>query len=203
MKDHTPIFEHVFGAAWHQMPPVMRKHYANRPFSNDVQVAKGKMWVKTAPILRFFAPLLRLLGGIPAVDAENIPVTVSFKSETKDTALHFVRHFHLQEGAPYIFHSKMIARGGNDVVEVMKFRLGWCTKFLWQNDKVILAHNGFCLCLFGYFIPLPITWLIGHIHAEEEAIDNNHFKMFVEIRHPLFGKVYEYRGTFAMAETDA
>ncbi len=31
-----PIFAEVFGAQWDRLPPALKAHYANRPFSNDV-----------------------------------------------------------------------------------------------------------------------------------------------------------------------
>ena len=180
------------------MPPVMHRHYANRPFCRDVNIAEGVMTVRTAPVLRLAAPLLRLIGGIPAVNAENIPVTVRFESEERLDALHFKRSFRFPGNKPYVFHSRMMPRGGNRIVERMKYGLGWCVGFLWQDNKVMLQHEGFCLCLFGKFIPLPISWLIGSINAEEWALDDKSFAMSVEIRHPLFGKIYEYSGEFSM-----
>ncbi len=92
----------------------------------------------------------------------------------------------------------MIPTGDNKVTEAMKMGLCWQSKFSWANNKVTLSHNGFSIKLFGRLIPLPLTWLIGHIHAEEEAVSETRFKMFVEINHWLLGKIYEYRGEFEM-----
>lgn len=193
-----PIFQTIFGDGWEDLPPVMLKHYTNKPFSNDVYVTEGTMDVKTAPVLRMLAPLSRLFGGIPLTNKTDVPVTVRFESESGSKAFHFNRAFHFPGQKPYIFHSKMVPQGSNKVVEQMKFGLGWRVAFKWQQERVILAHDGYCLCLFGCFLPLPLNWLIGTVHAEEQAIDDKSFKMFVEINHWLFGKIYEYRGTFTM-----
>lgn len=198
-----PTFKHIFGKDWDNLPPVMHQHYANRPFSNDLNLCHGRMTIKSAFFLRLLSPLFKVFGGIPTKNANDVPVTVRFESNERDATFHFVRTFNFPSEKPYVFHSYMVGLMGNNVVEIMKYRLCWRSKFSWESDKVILAHNGFSLNLFGKFIPLPITWVIGHIHAEEEAISDTRFKMFVEINHWLFGKIYEYSGEFEMENTRA
>ncbi len=202
MKNIEPTFKAIFGDAWQHMPAVMHKHYANRPYSAESYRVEGKLTVFAHPILRCFAPILRLLGGVPAYNAEDVSVTVDFNSDPKSNAFHFYRIFEFRGQRPYIFHSKMVPVKNNELVEVMKFRLGWRVAFNWVDGKVILNHRGYCLCVFGKFIPLPINWLIGIAYAEEEPINETMFKMSVEIKHPLFGSVYGYHGEFAVAETD-
>lgn len=196
----APIFKSVFGENWDRLPPVMHRHYANHPNTKDVYIAEGTMVVEAALVLRVFSPILRLLGGIPAVNAKDIPVTVKFKSEPAGPALHFVRSFRFPGTKPYIFHSRMIPEGDSRITEQMKFGLGWRVSFSWENERVVLSHRGYALCFLGWRVPLPLNWLFGHVHAEEEALSDTKFKMFVEIRHWLFGKIYEYRGEFEMVD---
>ncbi|MCJ9429939.1 DUF4166 domain-containing protein [Kordiimonas marina] len=195
----APTFKAIFGANWDKLPPTMLKHYRNRPYSEDSSRVSGTMAVETAPILRLFAPISRLFGGIPLVNAHDVPVTVDFRSEPTSRAFHFDRLFHLGSGKPYRFHSRMVPRGGDRVVEVMKFRLGWRVRFRFEDGRVKLKHDGYALCLFGFFIPLPLGWLIGHVNAKEWATGDDQFDMYVDIQHPLFGKIYEYRGSFSTA----
>ncbi len=54
--------------------------------------------------------------------------------------------------------------------------------------------------IFGYFIPLPLTFLIGKGYAEEIATDNKTFDMITHITHPWWGKIYEYKGRFKVIE---
>jgi hypothetical protein len=197
-----PIFKSVFGDSWQSLPTVMYKHYANRPFCSDKYVCNGKMNVKASWLFRLLAPFSHILGGIPITNQENIPVQVIFQSEPDTNNLHFIRTFMMRNKSPYIFHSIMVPAGENNITEVMKFGLCWRSKFSWDGKKVNLAHCGYSVHLFKKFIPLPLTWLIGHIHAEEEAINQDTFKMFVEIHHWLFGQTYEYNGEFTMEAAD-
>lgn len=197
-----PLFKTIFKDSWDDLPEVMHKHYANRPFSSDAYNCKGVMDIKSHFLLRIFAPISHMLGGIPITNQKNIDVKVIFKSDPDTAYLHFIREFKIKQNKSYIFHSTMIPTGENHVTEAMKFGLCWRSKFSGQCDKVILAHNGYSLNILGKFFPLPITWLIGHIHAEEIALSDTRFKMFVEINHWLFGKIYEYRGVFEMEPAD-
>ena len=71
---------------------------------------------------------------------------------------------------------------------------------LWENDRVILKHNGYVLKWFGHHIPVPLTFILGKIHAEEIPVDDDTFDMCVEMSHPWWGKFYEYKGTFKVTK---
>lgn len=38
-----PIFKSIFGESWDFLSPVMKKHYANRPYTDDVTVVEGTL----------------------------------------------------------------------------------------------------------------------------------------------------------------
>ncbi|NVJ97102.1 MAG: DUF4166 domain-containing protein [Alphaproteobacteria bacterium] len=198
-----PTFKPIFGAAWDKLPDVMLKHYKNRPFSDDRYRIHGRMSVTTHPLLKLFAPLSRLAGAVPLVDATNIPVTVDFESEPNSRAFHFNRLFYLGGKTPYNFHSRMIPLdgplGGSRMAEVMKCRLCWRLRFRFDGTHVRLLHDGYGMHLFGQVIPLPITWLMGRVEAEEWVTGDDRFDMCVKIHHPLLGQIYEYRGSFSTA----
>jgi len=78
----------------------------------------------------------------------------------------------------------------------MRSRLGWRMSYGWEDERVKLKHKGYVLYVFGYFIPLPLTLLIGEGYGEEVAVDDDTFDMVVTITHSLWGKIYEYKGRF-------
>ena len=100
-----------------------------------------------------------------------------FKSDRDTKFFHFVRTFHFKNAAPYVFHSRMMQIRDNEVIEIMRFGLGWKMLYSWDGEKVILQHKGYALHLFGHFIPLPLTLLMGKGYAEEIAVDENMFDM--------------------------
>jgi len=191
-----PIFQPIFGDAWAQMPAIMHKHYCNRPYSDDSTVVEGSLDVMCAGPIKLFAPLFWLMGGIPPANERNVPVRVVFQSDRHNKALQFKREFNFRQRKPYRFRSRMIQNKGNEVIELMKYGLGWRMQVIYDDNRVKLLHKGYVLHLFGHFLPLPLTLLLGAGNAEEAAIDENTFAMSVNITHPWWGKIYQYNGQF-------
>lgn len=196
----SPTFASVFGSAWTELPPVFKKHYRNHPYSTETSSVKGQLDVVCKAPLLWFAPLLRLMGQIPAFNENGVPVRVDFKSDSNSKAFIFDRKFYFSSGKTYSFYSKMIPVKGNELVEIMRFGLGWRLRCIWDGEKVILAHRGYALSLFGHLIPLPLTYLLGAGNAWEYPIDDSTFDMEMSIVHPWWGKVYGYKGRFEVVE---
>ncbi len=196
MNNHEPTFKSIFGVSWNALPPVMQKHYANRPYCDDVVRVDGTLDVMCRGPLKVLAPLLSLMGQIPVRNEANVPVTVNFRSAQNSAAFQYDRIFHFKGRKPYIFQSRMVQIKGNEVVEIMRFGLSWKMHYLWEDNKVILRHDGYALHLFGWFVPLPLSYLLGHGYAEETPVDENTFDMMTNITHPWWGKIYEYKGRF-------
>jgi len=195
-----PTFKSILGEQWNELPPVMKKHYANRPYTNDDYVVEGILDVKCSGIIKWFSWVFWFMKGIPPHTENNVPVTVHFRSEKNTKYFHFDRIFHFKSRKPYRFHSKMIQTKDNEIVEVMKSRLGWKMNFLFEDGLVKLKHRGYVLCAFGHFIPLPLTLFLGSGNAVEEAVDDNTFNMSVTITHPLWGEIYGYKGQFKIKQ---
>lgn len=191
-----PTFKSIFGESWDGLPPVMKKHYANRPYTDDETVVEGTLDVMCKPPLLWLAPLMKFMGQIPAQNEQNVPVTVRFQSDENSKAFHFNRTFNFRNAEPYAFRSRMVQIRDNEVIEIMRSGLGWKMLYLWDGEKVVLQHRGYALRFFGYFIPMPLTLLMGKGYAEEVAVDDETFDMMTHITHPLWGKVYEYKGQF-------
>jgi hypothetical protein len=200
MSNHQPIFSSIFGKAWEKLPAVFLKHYANRPFSDDVVVVEGTMAVEMSWLASLFAPLLRLSGALVPIAGRDIPVTVTFRSEADSQAFCFDREFRFPGREPYHFRSTMVPMGGDEVIEWMPIGLGWRAAFSWADEQVHLTHRGYAVRLFGRVFPLPLDFLLGRGEAYEEAIDDSTFRMAMTIRHAWFGKVYGYSGTFRIRE---
>jgi len=191
-----PTFKSIFGESWDSLPPVMKKHYANHPYSTEVTTVKGRLDVFCNPPLLWLSPLMKWLGQIPAFNEDNVPVTVRFESDLNSKAFHFNRSFNFSGQKPYTFQSRMLQTKDNEVIEIMRFGLGWKMEYSWDGEKVVLAHKGYALQLFGHLIPLPLTMLMGAGNAAEYPVDDSTFDMEVSITHPWWGEMYGYKGRF-------
>ena len=200
MSNYSPIFQSIFGAAWHRLPVVFQKRYANRPFCQDAIVVEGRMAVELSWLTSLLAPLLRLSGALVPIAGLDIPATVTFCSKNDSEALCFDREFRFPGRKAYRFYSEMIPIGSNEVIEWMPAGLGWRAAFYFVDDQVRLEHRGYALRLFGKAMRIPLEFLLGHGEAWEEALDDSAFRMAMTIRHRLFGKIYGYSGTFRIKE---
>ena len=193
---NEPIFRSIFGEKWVDLPNVMKKHYANHPYSTEVISVEGKLNVFCRPPLIWLAPFMHLIKQIPIYNESNVPVTVLFKSDLNSKAFQFHRTFYFSKGKPYVFHSKVLQIDQNEVVEMMKFNIGWKMKYGWDGTKVTLEHKGYVFKLFGHLLPLPLTPILGIGYATEYPVDDNTFDMEMTITHPWWGKIYGYNGRF-------
>ena len=191
-----PIFKPVFGKNWDNLPVVIQRHYANFPYSNDLVTVEGTLDITCGRAFRILRPLFHLLGSIPPYTGRNVPVTVNYRSAPDTREFHFDRTFHFDGKKPWRFYSRMVQIEGNEVIEIMRFGIFWRMHYLWQDNKVSLRHKGYGIRIFGHLIPLPLTTLLGEGNAEEIAVDDDTFDMHVDISHPWWGKIYEYKGRF-------
>lgn len=196
----APIFKSIFGKSWDELPTVMRRHYANRPYTNDVTAVEGTLNVLCKGPLKLLAPLMKTMGQIPTHTENDVPVTVHFQSDQNSQAFQFNRIFHFKNIPAYSFRSRMLQIKDNEVIEIMRFGLGWKMLYRWTGEKVILEHSGYALRIFGHFIPVPLTFFMGRGYAEEIPVDDDTFDMMTNITHPLWGKVYEYKGRFKITK---
>jgi len=191
------IFEPVFGNAWHALPPVMQKHYAVRAGSDDIVRVQGTLDVVVSWPVRMLA---RMIGMLVPYEGKHVPVSVTFRTSPETGAFHFERRFDFPNKSPVYFRSHMQPVGGNEVVEWMRFGLGWRCAYAWDGTKVTLTHRGYVLRLFGWLLPLPLELLLGKGYAEEVPLTEDSFAMWTHTKHRWFGETFRYGGEFKIAE---
>lgn len=195
-----PFFKPIFGKGWSQLPPVMQKHYAVRTGSGDVVVTEGEMTIERSWLARLLAPLMRVCGALVPYCASRVPVTVRFVCPMGTKRFYFDRQFRFPGHVPYRFRSYMERTDGSEVTEFMRFGLGWRARYSWERSRVRLQHLGYVWRVFGLRIPVPLGLVLGSGDAWEEPIDDDSFRMWMDLVHPWFGVTYRYGGTFRITE---
>jgi len=193
----TPLFQKIFGEDWHKIPPVFHAHYAPRPGTSDRVKVEGILDVKVSHLVSVMS---RLTGALIPYSGKDVPVTVTFWCGEDSNSLHFDRAFHYADHGTCHFRSKMVHTSGNELIEFIKFDIGWRLTYQWQNEKVILKHRGYVWRLFGLDIPIPLNIILGKGYAEETAISDKRFHMWTHANHPLFGEMLHYTGEFQITE---
>lgn len=195
-----PIFQSIFGKQWQNLPLVIQKHYANRPYTSDLVRVEGVMKVEVSFFAKLISPVMRLAGALVPYEGENIPVTVNFRSAPNSNSYELDRIFYFPDRKPYYFRSRMVPLRGNEIIEFMPIGIGWHASYRYAGNKVFIEHCGYKIKLFSKLVRLPLEIIMGKGYAEEEAIDDRSFRMYMDIRHSLFGKFYAYMGEFTVKE---
>lgn len=195
-KDKEPIFKEIFSDDWDKLPIVMKKHYANRPFSDDVNICQGVMDIEFNWLGKLCTPLFKLFGTLIPYQGKGIKAVVKCGSSKIDNSFSFDRSLYFPNKKPFYFRSKMVPLRNNELIEFMKFGIGWHMKYEYEDNLVKLKHIGYVINIFGLRMPIPLALLLGKGYAQEKALSDDEFEMFVTIIHPLWGKIYEYRGQF-------
>ncbi|HEX2752464.1 MAG TPA: DUF4166 domain-containing protein [Alphaproteobacteria bacterium] len=198
-----PLFAKVFGDDWHNLPPVMHKHYANRAYRKDETVAEGVMIVKSSVIGRILAPLFRLSGTLVPYEGEGVETSVRFLTRAADDSFTLERTFNFPNKKPYVFTSTMQPLGGAEIVEFTRIGFGWHMRYGWDGQKVTLTHCRYVLRCFGKRIRIPLEWIIGTTYAEETPVDDRTFSMKMEMHHKIFGHIFSYSGVFTLTKVTA
>ena len=193
---YNPIFKSVFGESWDMLPKILRKHYAIRPYSNDNIKLEGVMNIKLSKLTKLIRPLLIFFGALVPYEGKNISTIVYAKSDPDKDSFIFERHFKISKNNIYISSSTFLKLRNNEVLEMMRFGIGWVSYYSYKNKKIILSHKGYAWRIFKFTIPIPLTFILGKGYAEEKEVDDNQFSMQMKITHPLFGEVFKYSGLF-------
>lgn len=201
MNIDQPIFQTIFGEQWNKLPKILQLRYANKAYCNDVTTVEGKLAIHFSKLMTIFMPLFQIFNILVPYQGDDIPVTVNFRSNENSRDIAFDRTFNFPGKKSCYFRSILHPLTQNDVIEFTYLRLGWKMKYAYENNKVLLLHNGYVLKFFNLLIPIPLTYILGKIYAEEQVIADDTFRMQLTITHPLFGKMFEYGGEFKMANT--
>jgi len=187
-----PIFQDVFGDDWDRLPKVMRDHYAVRPYSNDSVTVEGTLDVKVSKLIRIMS---LMTGALVSKSGKNVPITVTFRSGENSRDFHFDRTFHFPDGEQR-FLSRMKHVRGNELIEFMRFGVGWKMAYSWTGKKVTLTHRGYIWRIFGLDLSIPLGLVLGRGEAEETPVSDDVFEMWTRTRHPWFGDGLAYSGSF-------
>lgn len=196
------IFDSVFDVPCKDLPPVFQKHYDLKAFADEQQSVTGSLTIKTHGVLKLLRPIYRLLGALPFVTTDEVPVTVDFKSTSDNNVFQFNRTFQFTDRKHYCFNSLMYPVANQEFYEVMRYGMSWRFTLSYENNTVTYHHRGYGFKFFNTFIPLPISWLVGKGSGQEVMVNDDQFDMNIKLTHPLFGLLYTYYGCFTFVHHD-
>jgi len=201
---HEPIFKTILGADWTKLGNIVRRHYSLKPYSEDYVRVDGVMEeIHHSLFAKLLIPFGLLFGAIVPYRAKNVPISVHYTSCTNDTNLYWDRVFQLRPDKLFHFKSYMQHTSGNEVIEYVRFGVGMRLLVTAEDGAMVFRDAGYIWKVFGFNLPVPAGLLFGKAYVEERPIDENTFSMRLELRHPVFGILFHYRGQFSIASDES
>lgn len=198
METKSPVIAQALGEEWHQLHPLVKRHYGIAPGTKSRVVIEGEM--REVHFSRRAAPLIhtaRLFGALVAERASSIPVQVINTTRHDDPAMHWHRTFHYPDGRVRTFQSRMVHAGGNEIIEYVRFGLGIRMAMSVVDGALLFESRGFH---WGNNpaagLPIPDLLLLGRSRIVERAVTDEQFEIEFDTRHPLYGRSFGYNGTF-------
>ena len=197
-----PILAQALGDDWQYVAPLVRAHYGLHPDSNERLEFNGIMSVyypRPALLLLGFA---RLMGGLVLLREDNVSVKVENSSRPGKLAMFWHRRFFVPgKKKPVIFRSRMEYAGGTEIVEYIGTS-EWASMGIKMNitqveGAVHFDSTGYVLKIGPLEVPIPGHMLLGRASIFEKAMDDDTILMGFTIKHPLWGEIYTYKGTFS------
>lgn len=191
---NQPIFQTIFQDQWDTLPQVLQRRYANRGLSKDVVTIVGKLDITSSRWVNALRPLLRLAGASLPQAGHQVPVKVSLFSQSGNSDVVFERCFNPLSRSER-FNSYLEPVEGNEVIEFMRWGLGWRMQVIVDDEKSVhLQHRSYVWRIAGFCIPVPTHLILGRIEAVETAVSSDEYRLSLRIVHPWWGCVFGYAG---------
>ncbi len=192
--DEINIMRAALGSEWKRLPTALRAHYqsaANRDIGVlDVEYPRG---------MQPYLQVLRLFGVLVNRRGRNIPTIV--EKHVEGGIQHWRRALQFPDGKEIVFDSRWLHEGGRRIVEYVGPMLGLCMEPRVEGEALVYEGRCFVVKLGRLRLRLPEWLVLGHTTIVERALDETHFTMDFRLRHPLFGELYRYSGTFTTQTT--
>lgn len=195
---HMPLLQKTLGADWHQLPPVIQRHYAIGPGSGSC--VQGAMEIGYPTGLLPLIHLIHLCGGLVARRGKTVETWVQKTVLVQTADLCWRRTLKYPGNQKDSFQSRMIYLQDHELIEYVRFGFGLRLKVSVDNGDLIYRSNGHIWQCGGFRLTFPDWLLLGAATIVERRDTDRQFSLDFSIRHPLFGLTYYYRGIFGYCE---
>lgn len=183
------IMRQALGDQWQELPGALQAHYQDED-NRDI----GSLDIEYPTWMQLFLNFLHVIGALLNRRGENIPTIVTKSMEGDKQRWH--RTITFDDGKKVYFKSHWQYIGQNKLVEYVNSIFGLCMSVEVKDKKLHYHGEYFVLKIGKLRIPIPEWLMLGHTTIIEHSTDDKHFTMDFKLRHPVFGQIYRYTGTF-------
>ncbi|HFD12220.1 MAG TPA: DUF4166 domain-containing protein [Crenotrichaceae bacterium] len=191
-----PLLQQTLGDDWSSLPAVIQRHYQLDPQGNTNSVIHGIMHIHYPGYIKPVIKIARLMGALIDLKGDAMQVTVSKWITDNSGVLQWRRDIQAPNGKTTVFSSRMEYQRDNELIEFVGLGFGIRLRLGVENHQLIYRSNGHLWQFWKIRIPIPDVLFLGHATIIEKQVDDESFELDFKIIHPMFGKTYEYGGTF-------
>lgn len=184
----------VLGEDWHNLPPVIQRHYALK--ESEQNCAQGDMTVQYPNYLMPVVWLIHLFGGL--VLWRGVTETKVYKTALGD-GLRWQRYMDFKTHSDF-FASTMHYVAPNELCEMVGFGFGLFLKVTVENGDLVYRSNGHFWQFRHWRLNIPDCYLLGSATIIERAVSNEAFYLDFTMHHPRWGESYRYCGMFRYSD---
>ena len=187
------LMQHVLGADWATLPPVIRRHYEIEPGQSSC--LEGAMTINYPSFMLPVVGLIHCFGGLVYRRGPEVATRVE-KTTCADGKLSWHRTMTYPDGKIEHFRSQMAFVAEHEIVETIGYGFGIRLHVCAENGDLVYRSQGHIWQFGGLRLTLPDVLLLGKARISEHALSEDEFYLDFTMRHPLWGETYSYRGRF-------
>ncbi len=203
LLSESDLFKPQLGDDWHSVNRDIQNRFSETITVNQPLAYQGVM----ASILisgpgTVFAMIGSFAGAIVPYSGENVPVEVLLFKKDNDPFLYKKRVYYFHGKKPFTILSKLALSSKGEMLETVKY--GLATKFTPNviNENLYFVSTRYIWQIANFSLPLPHFLASGTITLAHENISQSHFKIIMNIQHPLLGPMYYQEGEFEQVTPD-
>lgn len=189
------ILRQALGEQWHALPNALQAHYT---VAKNADV--GTLDIDYPGWMQFFLNVLHWMGAL--LNQRGKGLVTKVEKDMAGDRQYWKRTISLPDGKEMYFTSTWFYAGGNQLIEYVNPVMGLCMAVSVNKGRLYYEGKYYVFNLIGLKIPLPEWLLLGHTTIVETAVDETYFSMDFRLKHPLFGQIYRYAGTFTTSYLD-
>ena len=191
------LFRHQVGAAWLSVPENVRLRFDHDPIPGTVVRYTGVMsTVRCSLIGKILGWLVQRTGALMHLEGTNVPVDIDVWKDSHDHSVRKRRVYHFQDRKPFVFESRMELDANGELAEHVGGGFGMYVRVAAASEGLRFTDAGYFLQIASYRLTLP-DWLgPGRVFLCHADVGPHEFRILIEIRHPVFGRLFWQEGVF-------
>lgn len=199
LKSEGELFKKILGEKWLNLHPDIRRRFDKNPTPGNPLKYEGKLeelncsfWGKMLACLTW--PLIK--GALLPFCAIDVPVNIQVYSQEGCPFIFKERIYKIPGRTPVMFTSYMKEGEKGEALEYVGAGLGMRLRVFEKDSNLHFESDGYFLDIGICRIPLPEVFSPGHTYLMHINENENGFRIRIDIKHKLFGKMFVQAGLF-------